>query len=181
MRVTRNEFGREDAVPKDVFNYFSKYKIRIESVGMVVAEACTFMVLDPNVAILAHQRVPDSHPEAATHLWAARITLPGGSAYRILFSWDGSFLFLLVRPTWNELPTTYSQLIKRAREVEEGARPGPDLSLARVDFERFLEKHRELWGPPDVIRTSGPYLPPQTLENEERNKIRRIREYRRLA
>jgi hypothetical protein len=172
------EFTREDSVPKDVIDYFSKYEIGLEGWGVVAGEACTFLVLDPNVTILAHQWFPDSHPEATTHLWAAQIHLPGSKTYRILFYWNGSFLFLHVRLSWNDFPPAYNDLIRRALEVEDGSTPRPNVSVARMDFERFLAKHREVTRPRNLTRASSDVSIP---ENGERSEMRLIREYRRLA
>jgi hypothetical protein len=172
------EFAREDAVPKDVLEYFSKYEIRLTGSGILAGEACVFLFLDPNVTILAHQRVPDSHPEATTHFWAARIKVPGGDTYRALYAWNGSFLFLLVRSSWSALPPTYVELLQRARDVEAGSTPAPDLSLARVEYERFTAKHREVTGPRGVAKTSADL---SSLKSRERNEMRLLREYRRLA
>ncbi len=178
MRGAGEGFAQADAVPKDVIEYFSKYEIRLEGWGVVAGEACTFLVLDPQVTILAHQRIPDSHPEATTHYWAARIAVPGGTLYRTLYSWNGSFLFLLVRSSWSDFPPTYHELIDRARKVEEGADPGPDLTVARIDFERFAAKHRAMRGPRDVAKAPDDR---SSLERRERDEMRLIREYRRLA
>jgi hypothetical protein len=84
MREPGPEFSRNGSVPDDVIEYFSKYGIRLEGRAVVAGEAGTFLVLDPNVTLFAHQRVPGSHPEATHHLWAAQITLPDGRTYRIL-------------------------------------------------------------------------------------------------
>jgi len=178
MREPGPEFTREDSVPKDVIDYFSKYEIRLEGWGVVAGEACTFLVLDPNVTILAHQRIPDSHPEATTHLWAAKLLLPGSTAYRILFHWDGSFLFLHVRLSWNDFPQAYNDLVRRALEVEGGFIPLPDVSVARIDFERFLAKHREVHGPRNVGNSADD---PTQAQRNDRNEMRLIREYRRMA
>lgn len=171
-------FAQEGAIPNGVIEYFSKYEIRLLGQGIMAGEPCVFLVLDPNVTILAHHQVPESHPEATIHLWAARISIPGGAIYRTLYSWTGSFLFLLVRPIWSDFPPTYSELIRRAREVEEGATPGPDLSAAKPDFERFIAKHREVNGPRDKTKVSDN---PSPLDSRDRNEMRLIREYRRLA
>jgi hypothetical protein len=153
-----------------VIEYFSKDGIRLEDRGVVAGEAGTFLVLDPKVTILAHQRVPGSHPEATNHLWAAQIDLPGGRTYRILYSWDGSFLHLLVRPSWKDFFPLHPDLLRRAHEVEEGSSPRPNLSAARIDFGRFVAKHREVSGPRNVAN------PP-----DDRGTMRILREYRRLA
>ncbi len=171
-------FAREDAVPNDVIEYFSKYKINLEGWGAVAGEACVFLVLDPNVTILAHQRLPGSHPEATTHFWVARISVPGRTTYRALYSWTGSFLFSVVRPSWSDFPPTYGELIKLACDVEARSTPEPNLSVAKVEFERFLEKHREVSGPREVAKASGD---PSSLKSREHNQMRLIREYRRLA
>src|SRR3982751_3122212 len=102
-------FGGEDAVPSDVIEYFSKYAIRLEGPGIVAGEGCVFVVLDPRVTILAHQKVRGSHPEAPSHLWAGRINIPERTICRVLYSWDGSALFLFVRPAWDGFSSTYSE------------------------------------------------------------------------
>jgi hypothetical protein len=144
----------------------------------VAGEASTFLVLDPNVTILAHQRVQDSHPEAATHYWAALMTLPAKNVYRTLFRWDGSFLFPLVRPSWKDFFPKHGDLIRRARKVEAGSALGPQLSSARLNFRRFLAKHREVHGPRNPEKVAGDLSP---VERKEPNEMRLIREYRRLA
>ncbi len=177
MREPGEEFRREDCVPNDVIEYFAKDETGLGGRGVVAGEACTFLVLDPNVTILAHQRVPDSHPEATIHLWAAQINIPGDKTYRILFSWNGSFLFLLVRPSWEDFYPLHGDLIRRACEVEGGSKPRPNVSVARMDFERFLDKHRELCGPRNVGTASEDR--PQVPRND-RDEMRLTREYRRL-
>jgi hypothetical protein len=178
MREPDQDFDQEDAVPNEVIEFFSKYEIRLEGRGVVAGEASTFLVLDPKVTILAHKRVPDSHPEAATHYWAALMTLPAKNAYRTLFWWNGSFLFLLVRPSWKDFFPNHSDLIRRACKVEEGLVPAPSLPSARLDFERFLAKHREVHGPRNPAKVSGDLSP---VERNEPDEMRLIREYQRLA
>jgi hypothetical protein len=178
MRDPSWEFARGEAVPNEVIEHFSKYEIRLDGLGRMAGEACTFLVLDPDVTILAHERVPDSHPEATNHLWAAQIHLQDSTTFRILFFWTGGFLFLLVRPSWNDFPSKHSDLIRRAREVESGSTPRPNLSSARIDFERFRAKHKEVFGPRNVVKASED---PSQVPRKEADEMRLIREYRRMA
>ncbi len=179
MRVPSWEFARGDAVPNEVIEHFSRYEIQPDDMGRMDGEACTFLVLDPDVAILAHERVPDSHPEATNHLWAVQINLQGRRTFRILCFWTGGFLYLLVRPSWNDFPSTRSDLIRAAREVESGSTPpGRKLSAARIDFERFRAKHKEVFGPRNVVKASDD---PSQIQRKEPDEMRLIREYRRMA